>query len=156
MKNQVSLIGRLGRDPELKEINKRKVLNLSLATTRNFKKGEEWEQETEWHQVALWGEKGENLAKKLKNAAWKHDVGSDWGPYLKKDLQYTVKVRPAADDPSGAIQELIIYLRDQDIQEGKVIDREFSQRSGIYREAVQMAQEIEQLVIHGCTDEDCL
>ena len=69
MKNHVSLIGRLGRDPEVKEVNGKKVMNLSIATSKSWKVGEEWRQETEWHRVSLWGSNAESLSEKLKKGS---------------------------------------------------------------------------------------
>lgn len=67
MMNQVTLIGNLGRDVEVRETsNGTSVGNMSLATTRKYKnKDDEWVDETEWHRVTLWGRDAENAAKYL-------------------------------------------------------------------------------------------
>lgn len=67
MINQVTLIGNLGADPELRETaNGKPVGNLRLATSRKYKnRDEEWVDETEWHRVTLWGKDAENAAKYL-------------------------------------------------------------------------------------------
>lgn len=51
--NQITIIGRLGRDPELRvgAASGRKVVTLSVATNRSFKRGEEWVESTDWHKV---------------------------------------------------------------------------------------------------------
>lgn len=56
MRNSVHLIGRLGKDPEIKTYNERKRATFSLATTDTYKnqKGEKVE-DTQWHNVVIWG-----------------------------------------------------------------------------------------------------
>lgn len=59
--NRVILIGRLGREPELRYTQSgTAVANFSLATSEKFqnKKGER-EERTEWHQIVAWGRTGE-------------------------------------------------------------------------------------------------
>ena len=63
--NKVILMGNLGADVEVIG----NALKLSVATTSNIKKGDEWEQKTEWHNVVItkrseWLEK--NLTKGSK------------------------------------------------------------------------------------------
>ncbi len=54
--NKSILIGNLGKDPEIKQTpNGHTVAKFSLATTERFKKNEEWQDKTEWHNVVLWG-----------------------------------------------------------------------------------------------------
>ncbi len=67
MHNEVTLIGNLGRDPEIKHTQKgTAVCNLSLATSHRVKRGEQWEDETEWHRVTVWGKTAENVARFCK------------------------------------------------------------------------------------------
>lgn len=62
--NKVQLIGNLGKDAETRHTQSGvPVTNFSVATTRRVKKGDEWTDETEWHDVVLW--KGENVAEYL-------------------------------------------------------------------------------------------
>jgi single-strand DNA-binding protein len=54
--NKAILIGRLRQDPEVRHTGGgTAVANLSIATTRSFKKNDEWQEQTEWHRVTLWG-----------------------------------------------------------------------------------------------------
>lgn len=56
MLNKVTLIGRLGKDPEVRHFdNNSSVCNFSLATSEmyNDKDGNRVEQ-TEWHNIAIW------------------------------------------------------------------------------------------------------
>lgn len=69
--NKVFLIGNLGADPELRMTNAgTAVLSLRLATTRSYLDANKVRQEnTEWHQVVIWGKRGEGLAKILKKGS---------------------------------------------------------------------------------------
>jgi single-strand DNA-binding protein len=53
--NKVILIGRLGKDPEIKQVGEAKVANFSLATSEKYtdKSGQKVEQ-TEWHNIVMW------------------------------------------------------------------------------------------------------
>ena len=56
MLNKITLIGRLGVDPELRQMpNGDAVCNISLATSRSWKNKEtgEKEQEAEWHRIVF-------------------------------------------------------------------------------------------------------
>lgn len=68
MINKVSLLGRLGKDPETKHFdNGRAVSNFSMATTERYKNryGEQVEK-TEWHNVQMWSPIAEVAKKFLK------------------------------------------------------------------------------------------
>ena len=55
--NKVTLIGNLGRDPEVRTFqNGGKVANLSVATTESWKKDGERQERTEWHRVVIFNE----------------------------------------------------------------------------------------------------
>lgn len=61
--NSVRLLGRLGRDVEVTYVgNGTALAKFSLATTYAYKKGEEWIEETEWHDVTAWARTAEALA----------------------------------------------------------------------------------------------
>ncbi|TDD99663.1 single-stranded DNA-binding protein [Flavobacterium cellulosilyticum] len=65
MKNTVQLIGNVGNDPEIKNLEGgRKLANLTIATNDSYKndKGEKVEQ-TEWHKVVAWGKTAEIIEK---------------------------------------------------------------------------------------------
>jgi single-strand DNA-binding protein len=62
--NMAILIGNLGRDAETKYTPSGVACTkFSIATTRRVKKGEEWQDETTWHNIVLW--RGENVANYL-------------------------------------------------------------------------------------------
>jgi len=57
--NKVQLIGRLGADPEIKQmINGKNVARLSLATSQNWKDKNtgERKEKTEWHRIVIFNE----------------------------------------------------------------------------------------------------
>lgn len=59
--NKVILIGRLGKDPELKYTQSgRAVANFSLATDRSWKGQDGQKQrDTTWHNIVVWGKRAE-------------------------------------------------------------------------------------------------
>lgn len=59
MMNQVNLIGRVGRDPEVKSFNNGgKIVNVTIATSERWKTRDgEAKEETQWHRVTITGEK---------------------------------------------------------------------------------------------------
>ena len=65
--NKVILIGRLGRDPELRYTQGgQAVANFTLATNERFaNKSGEPQERTEWHRIVAWGKTGELCAQYL-------------------------------------------------------------------------------------------
>ena len=65
MKNRVQLIGHVGQEPEIKNLEGgKKLAHLTIATNDSYKneKGEKVEQ-TEWHRVVAWGKTAEIIEK---------------------------------------------------------------------------------------------
>ena len=65
MKNSVQLVGNVGQDPEIRNLEGgKKVANFSIATNESYKneKGEKVDQ-TEWHRVSAWGKTAEIIEK---------------------------------------------------------------------------------------------
>jgi single-strand DNA-binding protein len=64
--NKVIILGRLGRDPEVRNFqNGGKVVNLRVATSERYKDREGNQQErTEWHSVAIFNERLGEVAEK--------------------------------------------------------------------------------------------
>jgi single-strand DNA-binding protein len=69
--NRVQLIGRLGRDPELKEVpNGKKVSVFSLAVNRRWRnKGGETQEVTDWFNIEAWERLGEICSDYLKKGS---------------------------------------------------------------------------------------
>ena len=90
--NKVLLIGRLGADPEIKQmVNGKSVARLSLATSQNWKDKNtgEKKEKTEWHRIVVFNEGLVNVVKQ----------------YLKKGAQIYVEgqlsTRKWKDEQSG-------------------------------------------------------
>lgn len=68
LRNKVQLIGRLGKDPEVRDLDGgKKVVSFSLATSEyyNDKDGKKVEN-TQWHNVVAWGKTAELAEQLLK------------------------------------------------------------------------------------------
>jgi single-strand DNA-binding protein len=71
LRNTVQLIGRLGKDPEVKSFGEGKTkASFSIATTEIYKnaKGEKVE-DTQWHNLVIWGPLAATAEKYLKKGA---------------------------------------------------------------------------------------
>ena len=91
MVNKVILIGNLGRDPEIRQLESgTKIAKFSLATNENFRdRNGEWQKKTEWHNIVLWGNLAERAEKylhkgstiyvegKLSTRKWQDENGND-------------------------------------------------------------------------------
>ena len=91
MINQVTLIGNLGQDPKVAQTKGSSVANLRIATSRAWKdkNSGEKKEETEWHDVEVWGKTaelcGEYLTKgrkvyvlgRIKTDRWQTEDGAD-------------------------------------------------------------------------------
>ncbi len=67
LKNRVQLIGRLGQDPDVRELEGgKRVARFNLATNESYRNGEGVRvEETTWHTVVLWNGLAELAAKYL-------------------------------------------------------------------------------------------
>ena len=67
LRNSVHLIGRLGRDPEIKTFSDKKKATFTIATTDSYKnqKGEKVE-DTQWHNIVVWGKTANVIEKYVK------------------------------------------------------------------------------------------
>jgi len=105
MVNKVILVGNLGKDPEVRYTSGgQAVANLRIATSRSWtdKQSGQKKEETEWHDVEVWGKQaeqcGEFLAKgrqvyvegRLKTDAW-DDKASGQKKYRVKVVADTVR-----------------------------------------------------------------
>jgi single-strand DNA-binding protein len=66
--NKCMIIGNLGRDPEMRYTpSGQAVTQFSVATNRNYRDQQgEWQSETEWFRVVVWGDQGERVAEYLR------------------------------------------------------------------------------------------
>ena len=66
--NRAFLMGNLGADPELRFTQSgTAVMDIRLATTTSYydKREDEWKDNVQWHNVVVWGKRGESLGKIL-------------------------------------------------------------------------------------------
>lgn len=70
--NRVTLIGRLGQDPDIRtSANGKQIANFSVATSETWGKGEEAEEKTTWHRVAVFSEAlAAYAADRLSKGCW--------------------------------------------------------------------------------------
>ncbi|MBI1768935.1 MAG: single-stranded DNA-binding protein [Bacteroidetes bacterium] len=70
LRNSVQLIGRLGKDPEVKTFGDKKKAAFSIATSDSYKntKGEKVE-DTQWHNLVIWGKLADVAEKFLKKGS---------------------------------------------------------------------------------------
>lgn len=62
--NQVTLMGNLTRDPELRDANGQDVVGFSIALNRSYKdKNDEWQEATDYIDITAWG----NLAQQVSS-----------------------------------------------------------------------------------------
>src|SRR5271170_1353229 len=69
--NKVILVGRLGRDPEVRFTSSgQPVANFSMATDETFKdRSGERQKRTEWHKIVVWGKQAEIAQQYLKKGS---------------------------------------------------------------------------------------
>jgi single-strand DNA-binding protein len=71
LRNKVQLIGNLGMDPEIKDLNGgKKLAKVSIATNETYKnaKGEKVT-DTQWHNLIAWGKTADIIGKYLKKGS---------------------------------------------------------------------------------------
>jgi single-strand DNA-binding protein len=112
MVNKVFLLGRLGKDPEVRYLeNNRAVANFTLATNEVFidKSGNKVEQ-TDWHNIEMWDALARNAEKvlkkgrtvfiegKIKNETWTDKEGNKRSAVRIRALQFQVVSSPGPSD----------------------------------------------------------
>lgn len=67
MKNSVQLIGHVGQEPEIKNLEAgKKLANFSIATNEvYYKENGDKVEKTEWHRVSAWGKVAEIIEKNV-------------------------------------------------------------------------------------------
>ena len=71
LRNKVSLIGRLGRDPETVSFDSGKsITKFSMATHQRYKqKNGDWNEQVQWHNVNAWGPLGDKMREALEKGS---------------------------------------------------------------------------------------
>lgn len=68
--NKVLIIGRVGRDPELRyTASGTEICTFSVATTDSYTKDGQKKEKTEWHNVIAWGQVGKICHEQLAKGA---------------------------------------------------------------------------------------
>ena len=95
--NIVSLIGRVGKDPEVRHLDSgNTVANFSLATTETYKdKSGDKKEETQWHNCVAWGKTAEVAEKYVHKGDQLYVSGKlVYEQYEKESVKHTVaKIR---------------------------------------------------------------
>lgn len=68
--NKVILVGRLGGDPELKQVGQSQVAQFSLATSESWTdKNNQKQERVEWHRVVFWSKPAEIIKQYAKKGS---------------------------------------------------------------------------------------
>lgn len=119
MVNKVFLLGRLGKDPEVKYLeNNRAVANFTLATNEVYldKTGNKVEQ-TDWHNIEMWDALAKNAEKvlkkgrtvfiegKIKNDTWVDKEGNKRSTMRIRALQFQVVNASNGNSENGSTEK---------------------------------------------------
>ena len=88
MINKVTLIGRVGGEPDIKKLeNGTTVARFSLATSDSYKDKEgNFQESTEWHNIVAWRDLAERVEKNLRKSALAYVEGKvTYRKYTDKD-----------------------------------------------------------------------
>ena len=67
LRNKVSLIGRLGANPEVVTFESgKKLARFNLAINESYKLNGEWQKQTQWHTISAWGKTAERIGMALQ------------------------------------------------------------------------------------------
>lgn len=127
--NKVLLIGRLGRDPEVRETpGGQTVANFSVATDETWKgKDGEKHEKTEWHRIVVWGRQaeiaGEYLRKgtlvyiegSLETRKWEKDGVDRYSTEVKCFRFQMLSAKGERHDPPARRDEPAPAPRDEDL-----------------------------------------
>lgn len=65
--NEVTLLGNITQDPDMRTTpNGTPVLSFSMATNRNYKKGDEWVDDVTFHNIVVWAQRANSLYSRIK------------------------------------------------------------------------------------------
>ena len=95
--NKVTIVGRLGKDPEVRQTgNGQAVASLSVATSEKWKDKEgKMQEKTEWHRLVAWGQTAELAGKYLQKGSLVGFEGKlQTRDYMDKDnvKKYTTEI----------------------------------------------------------------
>lgn len=94
--NKIMLIGRVGQDPQVRQSGENKVASFNLATSEKYRdRNGEVKEQTEWHNIVIWGKMAETVEKYVTKGAQLYIEGKiKTEKYTANDGtdRYTVKV----------------------------------------------------------------
>lgn len=113
--NKILLIGNVGQTPQIRTVGDSKVAQFNLATTERFKgKDGQMREETEWHNVSVWGKLAEVIEKyvdkgsqlyvegRIKTEKFKGNDGTD--KYVTRIVASTLQLLGSKKDSQSAPQ----------------------------------------------------
>lgn len=121
--NRIVIVGRLGQEPELRvSKGNQPWATFSIATNRGKRgEGDAWVEETDWHDVKVFGDDAERSAKRLRKGSivgvdgslvyetWTDDAGHKRrrARILARSVSFLSDLRPLeAGDPGDAEADL--------------------------------------------------
>lgn len=93
--NKVILLGRIGKDPELRYTQSGQgIASFSLATTKKWTKDGEKKEKTEWHSLKVWGKPAEIVKQYVRKGDMLLVEGElNYGEYEKDGIKrYTTDI----------------------------------------------------------------
>ncbi|MFL7013618.1 single-stranded DNA-binding protein [Enterovibrio norvegicus] len=114
-RNKVELIGNLGQDPKVVQLEKGIAVNISLATNKPYKANGETEYETEWHDISIYGRHAEYAAKELKK-----------GMCILIEAKLRTRTVDTAEGGKLRVKEIVVNERQHCLM---ILDRASSQNS---------------------------
>lgn len=96
MLNQVVLVGRLVKDPELKEVNNKKITNITIAVPRSYK-NINGEYDTDFIDCTLWQGVAENTTEFCKKGDIIGIKGRMESDSYEKDQKMIYKIKVIAE-----------------------------------------------------------
>jgi len=124
LRNQVQLIGRLGRDPEVKHLeNERMLAKFPLATTEIYRNEQGAKvTDTQWHNIVIWGKlakvvedylhKGREVALKGKLTYRMYEDKDGEKKYITEIIAYDLVLLggPAKENAVSKVEEVEDFL----------------------------------------------
>lgn len=93
--NKAILLGRVGKDPESKQLTNTTVTHLTIATTETWKDANgEKKEDTQWHSITVWGKQAENVARYVNKGDLLYIEGKITTECYEKDgsKRYSTKI----------------------------------------------------------------
>lgn len=129
--NEVRVLGNIGVQPDLRITNSGTYLMMfSVATSESYKDKEgEWQEQTEWHRIVVWGKQAERLQKfgldkgnkvlvcgKLRTNSYEDREGvKRYFTQIMAERVLCLTPKPGKSDYSEVSSEDLVPLGDDDI-----------------------------------------